>query len=261
MVDLATDAPTRAEPGPARCASTGVSMTFPDGTRALDDDVVRRSQPGEFVTVVGPSGCGKSHPAAHRVRARPRHRRHRRGRPARASATCSRTPRCCRGAPCSATSSCSPSCTACPRPSAARRRRGHRAGRPARLRGEVPEAAVRRHADARLAGPLAGARPEGVPVRRAVRRARRDHPRAAERRAAAPVPAASGSPALFITHSHQRGGVPVDARARDVAPARAASSASSRCRSPYPRQPGPPLRPAFAELSGEVSHALREAHA
>lgn len=36
-----------------------ISMTFPDGTRALDDtsfDV----QPGEFVTVVGPSGCGKS---------------------------------------------------------------------------------------------------------------------------------------------------------------------------------------------------------
>jgi NitT/TauT family transport system ATP-binding protein len=37
----------------------GVSKVFPDGTRALDDvsfDVHR----GEFVTVVGPSGCGKS---------------------------------------------------------------------------------------------------------------------------------------------------------------------------------------------------------
>lgn len=36
-----------------------ISMTFPDGTRALDDtsfDV----HAGEFVTVVGPSGCGKS---------------------------------------------------------------------------------------------------------------------------------------------------------------------------------------------------------
>ncbi|MCU1396134.1 MAG: transporter ATP-binding protein [Ilumatobacteraceae bacterium] len=38
---------------------SGVSMTFPDGTHALDStsfDVY----PGEFVTVVGPSGCGKS---------------------------------------------------------------------------------------------------------------------------------------------------------------------------------------------------------
>lgn len=37
----------------------GVSMTFPDGTHALSEtsfDV----RPGEFVTVVGPSGCGKS---------------------------------------------------------------------------------------------------------------------------------------------------------------------------------------------------------
>jgi NitT/TauT family transport system ATP-binding protein len=37
----------------------GVSMVFPDGTHALREtsfDV----RPGEFVTVVGPSGCGKS---------------------------------------------------------------------------------------------------------------------------------------------------------------------------------------------------------
>jgi len=36
-----------------------ISMTFPDGTHALDEvsfDVAK----GEFVTVVGPSGCGKS---------------------------------------------------------------------------------------------------------------------------------------------------------------------------------------------------------
>lgn len=50
--------PTPAASGPALVFDS-VSMTFPDGTHALDNvgfDVT----PGEFVTVVGPSGCGKS---------------------------------------------------------------------------------------------------------------------------------------------------------------------------------------------------------
>jgi NitT/TauT family transport system ATP-binding protein len=37
----------------------GVSMVFPDGTHALGENSFD-VRPGEFVTVVGPSGCGKS---------------------------------------------------------------------------------------------------------------------------------------------------------------------------------------------------------
>ncbi len=37
----------------------GVSMVFPDGTHALAENTFD-VKPGEFVTVVGPSGCGKS---------------------------------------------------------------------------------------------------------------------------------------------------------------------------------------------------------
>ena len=49
---------TDSTPAPA-LSFAGVSMVFPDGTHALaanSFDV----RPGEFVTVVGPSGCGKS---------------------------------------------------------------------------------------------------------------------------------------------------------------------------------------------------------
>lgn len=47
------------EPTGAALSFSNVSMTFPDGTHALDD-VSFDVAPGEFLTVVGPSGCGKS---------------------------------------------------------------------------------------------------------------------------------------------------------------------------------------------------------
>lgn len=45
--------------GAPRLSFEHLSMTFPDGTHALDD-IGFTVSPGEFTTVVGPSGCGKS---------------------------------------------------------------------------------------------------------------------------------------------------------------------------------------------------------
>ncbi len=53
------DAGTAVLSGAPALRFTNISMTFPDGTHAIDD-VSFDVHPGEFVTVVGPSGCGKS---------------------------------------------------------------------------------------------------------------------------------------------------------------------------------------------------------
>jgi NitT/TauT family transport system ATP-binding protein len=57
FVDLDRDAASVA--AGARLSFDHLSMTFPDGTHAIDD-VSFTVAPGEFTTVVGPSGCGKS---------------------------------------------------------------------------------------------------------------------------------------------------------------------------------------------------------
>ena len=60
---------------------------------------------------------------------------------------------------------------------------------------------------------------------------------------------------------HRRGGVPVDARGRHVAPAGADRRLSSTCRSPIPARTTSATSPSSPTLAGEVSHALRQSHA
>ncbi len=60
MTDLTTSTPAAlAGSSDGSLVFDRVSMTFPDGTHALTN-VSFGVGPGEFVTVVGPSGCGKS---------------------------------------------------------------------------------------------------------------------------------------------------------------------------------------------------------
>jgi NitT/TauT family transport system ATP-binding protein len=58
MTDTVTTSSNRPT-GSAALTFQDVSMVFPDGTHALDSTTFD-VRPGEFVTVVGPSGCGKS---------------------------------------------------------------------------------------------------------------------------------------------------------------------------------------------------------
>ena len=125
--------------------------------------------------------------------------------------------------------------------------------RPRRLRGQVPVAALRRHAAARLDLPRADPRAEDAAARRAVRRARRLHARGAVVHPARPV----GGAALQRHPGHARparGGVPRRHRVRDEQAARAASSCGARstCRGrATSRSPTPS---AFTD----IVHELRE---
>ena len=185
----------------------GVGLTFEGGATALEgvDLTIDR---GEFVSVVGPSGCGKS--TLLRIAS---------GLTTATSGTVDvsadrigyvfqdatllpwRTvqrnvellPRALRTGPAAPSGGCP---------------RGDRHGGLDRLRALPAPPALRRHADAGLAGPVADDGAGPVPVRRAVRRAGRDHPGAAQRRGAGDV----RRPALRRALRHPlglRGGVPL----------------------------------------------------
>ena len=192
-----TDPPRQRRPAGATPSLSfdDVSKTFPDGTFALGattfDVAPRRVRDDRRpVRAAASRRCCASRPASTRRR------------PGRstvdrkpASATCSRTPRCCRGAP-------------------SRRNvelfaelDGDRQGRdaPRRVTDNVKLVGLEGFEDKypkqlsggmRMRASLARSlvmEPERLPVRRAVRRPRRDHPRAAQRRAARAVPCARAS--------------------------------------------------------------------
>ena len=196
-----------------------VSMVFPDGTHAVED-VSLDLRPGEFVTIVGPSGCGKS--TLLRIAS---------GLETNTSGTVFVLRK--------SLGYVFQDATLLPWRTvgkniellaelqgvdkAARARLVKSTVDLVGLQGFENKYPKQLSGGMRMRASLARSlvlEPEGVPVRRAVRRARRDHPGTAQRRAAPPVPARGLRGALHHP-LHHRGGLPLDAGGRDVGPARA----------------------------------------
>ena len=135
------------------------------------------------------------------------------------------------------------------RPAQARRARGVR--RPPSL------AALGRHAAARRHRPGPVVRPEAAAHGRAVRGARRDDPRADERRADEHL-AADRDDDRVRDPQHPRGGLPVDPRRRHVRAARAGSRRSSTSICPPSGRSRPARSERYFELVTRVREALRQ---
>ena len=236
---------------------TGVCKRFPDGTTALDG-VELRVQAGEFVSVVGPSGCGKSTLLRIASGLTQADRGHGASVQTRTIGYVFQDPtllpwRTVQAQRRAVRRAARPAQGRAPPPG----RRGHRAGRPDRLRRPPPARPLRRHADAGVAGPVADPAARAVPVRRALRRPGRDHPRAARTTSCCSCSSRRAVRGPVRHPLGDRGGLPVHPGAGHVGPARAGSSATSPSPSSTPDRPGsasstlrPPGRPGVGPAAG-----------
>ena len=234
-----------------------MSKQFPDGTVALTN-VSFEVCPREFVTVVGPSGCGKStllriasgltETSTGSVRST-----------ATASATSSRTRRSCSGARSSATSSCSPSSTASAKPE--RRRLAQEAIDLVGLTGFEDKYPKQLSGGMKMRASLARSltlnpnvflfdEPFGA-LDEITRERLNDE--------LLTLFHSQGFASLFITHSIYEA-VFLSTRVLVMSGRPGRIVGDFDVPFDYPRSPDLRFEPEFAEVTGEVSHALRGAH-